>query len=48
MEHRRMWPPLASLFLAAAASPPARLDTPLAAAEVLDPVGSDRKMPTDR
>jgi hypothetical protein len=47
MEHRRMWPPLASLFLAAAASP-ARLDTPLAAAEVLDPVGSDRKMPTDR
>jgi hypothetical protein len=30
-------PRLASLFLA-----------PLAAAEVLDPVGSDRKMPTDR
>jgi hypothetical protein len=26
----------------------APVDTPLAAAEVLDPVGSDRKMPTDR
>jgi hypothetical protein len=55
MEHRRMWH---AVLLSRPAPPSSRNvaersrrapeDTPLAAAEVLDPVGSDRTMPTDR